>query len=521
MPKRLLIRKGAYFDSIFLMQAARRMATEPGVRNASAIMGTEANRTLLAGIGYDTDELSAAGANDLVIAVEGDETAIAALLANPDRWLHRQTAAASETACLDIGEALTRRPDAALAVISVPGEYAAAEARKALARNLNVFLFSSNVSVEDELSLKRDAREKGLIVMGPDCGTALIGGAGIGFANAVRRGPIGVVGATGTGMQELTCQIHQAGSGISHAIGTGSRDLSDRIGGLSTLTALEALETDDQTNAIVLLSKPPGVDTMRGLAERLEASRKPIIACLLGADPTRLKLPGSAGPHHFRLVSTIDQAASLALATIGKAAPAFLRPDSKEIRSMAASAVAEMAAAQRYVRGIFAGGTFCYQSQSIMRDGGLIVHSNAPLDGMRELENPVQSKEHSLVDMGAETFVAGRPHPMIDATLRRERILRESADPEVGVLLLDFILGAIASADPAGDLVGAIGTAKQQAWRRGGHLCVAASVCGTEDDEQRLNEQVKSLETAGILVFASNAQAALFGRELALRMQSR
>ena len=493
MAKRLRIRKGAYFDSVFLMQVARHIATQSGVRDASAIMGTEPNRRLLENMGYDPQELSAAGPNDLVIAVEGEEAAISSVLDDLDRWLHRQTAGGDENASFSLEEALARKADTSLVVISVPGEYAAAEARKALTRNLNVFLFSSNVSVEDELSLKRDARARGLIVMGPDCGTALINGAGIGFANAVRRGPIGVVGATGTGMQELTCLVHRAGSGISHGIGTGSRDLSDKIGGLSTLTALDAMEVDDRTKVIVLLSKLPGAETMQRVGERLEGYPKPIVACLLGSAPQSIILLGSGGAH-IRAASTIDQAASLALAAVGVAEPAFLHADANEMRLRAASEAKKMTPAQRYIRGLFAGGTFCYQSQSIIRDGGLIVHSNSPLEGMCELIDPAQSKEHSLLDMGAETFVAGRPHPMIDATLRRERILREGADPEVGLLLLDFVLGAISSADPVGDLLSAISAAKDQARRRDGNLCVAASVCGTEEDEQRLDEQVSRLE---------------------------
>ncbi len=516
MVKRLLIRKGAYFDSVFLMQVARQIAAEPGVRDASAIMGTEANRRLLEHVGYDSHELAAAGPNDLVIAIEGEEAAISAVLEDPNRWLHRRATGGDDSACLDLEAALARRADASLVVISVPGEYAAAEARKALARNLNVFLFSSNVSAEDELALKRDARAKGLIVMGPDCGTALIGGAGIGFANAVRRGPIGVVGATGTGMQEFTCLVHRGGSGISHGIGTGSRDLSDEIGGLSTLTALDAMEADDRTKVIVLLSKPPGTATMRRIVERLQGCAKPIVACLLGSEPKSIT-SAAAG---IRAASTIDQAASLALEAVGMTQPAFLRADASEMRARAAGEAAKMAPAQRYIRGLFAGGTFCYQSQSIMRDGGMIVYSNSPLEGMRQLVDPAQSREHSLIDMGAETFVAGRPHPMIDATLRRERILREAVDPEVGLLLLDFVLGAISSADPAGDLLGAISAAKEQARRHGGSLCVVASVCGTEEDEQRLDEQVKRLVSAEVLVFPSNTQAALFSRELALQMRS-
>jgi succinyl-CoA synthetase alpha subunit len=520
MAKRLLIRPSAYFDSVFLMQAARRMSREPGVRDAAAVMGTEQNRKLLVEAGYAPEQLAAASPNDLIVAIDGEDAAVGRLLADPQRWFHKDHADGNGSAARTLEEALTRRNDASLAVISVPGEYAAAEARKALAHGLNVFLFSSDVSVEDELTLKHEARAKSLIVMGPDCGTALIGGAKIGFANAVRRGSIGVVGPTGTGIQELTCLVHQGGAGISHAIGTGSRDLSDAIGGISTLSAFEALEDDDQTKTIVLLSKPPGRQTMQRIGERLADSRKPVVACLFGTNPGSLSSSGEE-TGLVRFVPTVDQAASVALTSVGLKAPAFLQPELGEMQRRAAGTAARMTRGQHYLRGLFAGGTFCYQSQSIMRQRGLVVYSNAPLDSMRELADPEQSREHSLIDMGAEMFVAGRPHPMIDATLRRQRIVREAADPQIAVLLLDFILGTLSSADPVGDLLDAIVAAKKDVSHRGGELCVVASVCGTEEDEQRLGDQVRYLETAGVLVFQSNAQAASFSREVVLQMQLR
>ena len=264
--------------------------------------------------------------------------------------------------------------------------------------------------------------------MGPDCGTALIGGAGIGFANAVRRGPIGVVGGSGTGMQELTCLVHRAGSGISHAIGAGGRDLSDKIGGLSTFTGLDALEADERTKVIVMLSKPPGAETMRAVVEKLRSCRKPTILCLF--DSTQPSVASDASINGaIRFVSTIDQAASLALEIVETAVPAFLRADIDEIRERARAEAQKMARGQRYIRGIFAGGTFCYQSQIVIREGGLAMHSNGPTEGIRKLVDLAQSKEHSLVDMGAEEFIEGRPHPMIDATLRRERIFTKAPTP--------------------------------------------------------------------------------------------
>jgi succinyl-CoA synthetase alpha subunit len=523
MVKRLIVRKNRYFDSVFLMQVAHRIAAQPGIRDAFAVMGTDANRTVLAGLGYGAgalaSELAAAVPNDLVFALEGEEAAVQAVASDPDRWLSLGPGGASGAGGIgardphSLAEALALHPEAGIAVISVPGEYAAREARAAIASGLNVFLFSSNVSVEDEVSLKGQAREKGLVVMGPDCGTAYLSGAGIGFANAVRRGPIGAVGTTGTGMQEFTSLVHQAGSGISHGIGTGSRDLSDAVGGISTLAAIDALEKDPGTKVVTILSKPPGAETTGRLMRRLADCSKPAVVCLLGAP--------SAPGGRVRLASTIDEAVIGALEAVGTQPPGLLRPDLASMRAVAAAEVARMRPSQRYLRGVFAGGTFCYQSQAILGQAGMLLHTNSPLPGMRALRDPRQSAEHSMVDMGAEIFVEGRPHPMIDATLRRERVTREGRDPSVALLLLDFILGAISSADPVGDLLDAVNGAKSSALARGDHLCIVASVCGTGEDAQGLEAQSKMLREAGVLVFPSNAQAALFSREVALLLSGR
>ncbi len=523
MSKRLVVRQNRYFDSVFLMRIARQIAGLPGIRDASCLMATEANRRLLADLGYGSGglgrELASAGPNDLVVALEGEEPAVEAAAADLDRWLYREAAPRTAAGIMprSLDEALALRPDAAVAVISVPGEHAAREARMALTRGLNVFLFSSNVSVEDELELKTRAREKGLIVMGPDCGTTYLCGAGMGFANAVRRGSIGIVGSSGTGMQEFASLVHQAGYGISHGIGTGSRDLQDAIGGLSTLTAIEALEADPATRVIALLSKPPGPGTAAKVMQRLSACRKPVVVCLLGAAAEEINAkPGS----RVRFAPTIDAVVELAIEAVGGKVPARLRADLAGLKALAAEEVARMQPAQKWIRGLFAGGTFCYQSQAIMRQAGIELHSNAPVPGARELNDPHASFAHSLVDMGAEIFVEGRPHPMIDARLRRERVIREGGDPGIALLLLDFILGAVSSEDPVGDLLPAIGTAQATVRERGGYLCVAASVCGTDQDTQDLEEQAGKLRKAGVLVFPSNAQAALFSQRLLLMLES-
>jgi FdrA protein len=521
-----VVRKNRYFDSVFLMQVARRMAAQPGISDASALLATEANRKVLIGMGYGQNggdaEFAAAGPNDLVIALEGEAAAVETIAADAEAWLVRSAEPASGSGGAapeprSLAEAVLARPDSGVAVISVPGEYAAREARAALQAGLNVFLFSSNVAVEDERALKGEAKVRGLIVMGPDCGTAFLGGAGLGFANAVRRGPIGIVGSTGTGLQEFSSLVHQAGSGISNGIGTGSRDLSDAIGGLSTLAGLDALEADPATKVIAVLCKPPGQATTARLLERLRQCAKPIILCLLGAeDGTLIESSGKV-----QTAATIDDAVGLALAAAGVKEPAALRGEAASQRDLALARIGDMRPEQRHIRGLFAGGTLCYQSQAIFQKAGLVVHSNAPLPGMPSLPDPLTSRDSSFVDMGAELFVEGRPHPMIDASLRKLRLVQEGQDPSVAVLLLDFILGAIASRNPVGDLLGAIGTAQAAARSRGGHVCVVASVCGTDEDAQDLQAQNHLLADAGVLVFSSNARAAAFCRDVLLRLADR
>jgi FdrA protein len=506
-----VIRKNEYHDSVFLMRVARRISDEVGIVEAALFMGTEKNKGLLAEIGFSAEELAAATPSDLILAVKArDKKSLANVLENLDGWLRAEPGQAN-TSSVDLDEALTRQPLANIAVISVPGVYAAREAERALERGLNVFVFSDNVPVERERFLKQYARERGLIVMGPDCGTAIIGGIGIGFANVVRRGPIGVIGASGTGLQEFTTLVHQAGSGISQAIGTGSRDLSDDVGGLSMLSALAALEADPSTKTIAVLSKPPGPLALADIIPRILQSPKPVVVCFLGWKTDAVPVNGS-----YRVALTLDEAAALAVQNVTGHLPALLEHDGARLETLVLRERMAMNPLQKYVRGLFAGGTFCYQAQQVFMDAGLTAFSNAPIAGNRKLSDTLQSGEHSLVDMGADEFTVGRPHPMIDSRLRRERLLAESKDPAAAVLLLDFLLGFNSSADPVGELAPAIAKAKAEVKERGGFLSVVASVCGTGKDPQGLDKQVARLEKEGVVVLPSSAQAARFAALLAL-----
>ena len=493
-----------YFDSVFLMRVAKRLTGEPGIAQAAVVMGTPKNLQVLADAGYSGTDALGASSNDLVVSLQADSRERAlAVLDSIDGWLQRDSGRAGASAVRTLDQALELQPGSNLAVISVPGEYAAREARQVLERGLNVFLFSDNVPIDEERSLKEYAHSKGLLVMGPDCGTAIIGGAGIGFANSVRRGPIGVIGASGTGIQEVTTLVHRWGSGISHAIGTGSRDFSDAIGGISALQAIDALDTDPATAVIVLVSKPPGSKTLSRISQRIAVCSKPVVTCYLGVSEDGLD-------ESVTVTHDLDSAAAAAVRLAGGNVVEDGTPDA----SLAERERALLGSGRKLVRGIFAGGTFCYQAQQVMRDARLLVLSNEPLQKDMQLPDSQRSSGHTLVDMGADEFTRGRPHPMIDSSLRAQRIVAEAQDPEVGVLLIDCILGYGASLDPAGELAPAVRQAKELAEQRGGHLTVVASISGTSEDPQGLVAQSKLLEEAGALVFSSSFRAAEFATAL-------
>jgi succinyl-CoA synthetase alpha subunit len=503
MASGFVIRKNQYYDSVFLMSVNRRISEVKGVQQTAVLMGSPTNKQLLLEIGVQDDQIKAALPNDLIVAVIAETPAIVEnILGRLDEWLEAIQENTSSLNVRTLEEGLSKKPNANLAVISVPGEYAAREAKIALKAGLNVFLFSDNVSIEDELELKKFSAQQGLLVMGPDCGTSLIGGVGIGFANVVRRGPIGAIGAAGTGLQEFTSQVNNAGSGISHAIGTGSHDLSEKIAGLTTLSALDALDADKQTRVIAIISKPPAPSTLATLIKRIETCKKPVVGCFLGVDPGLI-----SGKPNLQSARTIDDAVRIAITcSNGQAGLPAGNLTHEELDTIHKEKKA-WSSEQKYLRGILAGGTFCYQSQQILREAGYSLFSNSPFDQKYRLADPDHSIEHTIVDMGDDYYTVGKPHPMIDGTLRKRRILVESHDPRVAVLYLDFILGYNASMDPVGELLDAILEAKRISAQRGGALTIVASVCGTETDPQDINFQIKMLTEAGVLVFRSNALA--------------
>ncbi len=504
-----IVKRNLYQDSVALMQIAAQLKARPGIADASLMMGTTPNQEILQEAGLLTADGAAAAANDLIVALAGEEAAVADAAAALDGLLQGRPAVGGARAAAEprtLADGLALLPEANLALISTPGIYAAAEAEKALRRGLHVMLFSDNVPVAAEHRLKRFAGERGLLCMGPDCGTAILGGVPLGFANVVRRGAIGVVGASGTGMQEITCLVDRYGAGISQAIGTGSHDLSREIGGAMTIQGLRALLADPATAVVVLVSKPPHPEVAARVLAVAAAGDKPVVVIFLGANPAALAAHASP---RMTFAATLEEAAALAVARAGGLPPprglASVPPGYRP------------GPGQRWVRGLFSGGTFCAEALLILTEALGPIHSNIPLRPDLRLADPGQSVDDTCIDMGDDVYTVGRPHPMIDATARAERIRAEGLDPRVAVLLLDVVLGYGAGADPAGSLAGAIRAARTDAAAAGRDLAVVASVCGTAGDPQGLESQRAALRAAGATLAPSNAAAARLTAALALQ----
>jgi len=489
------IRPGAYFDSVVLMQLQRALADLPGVEDAGVVMGTEANKELLEQSHLLTPEIQAAKADDLVIAVRAqDEAAAQQALAQVDELLTRRRSTLQQAyRPKSLAGAAEMLPEARWVLVSVPGRYAAGVARDALNLGKNVFLYSDNVPLNDEIGLKEQARSQGLLVMGPDCGTALVNGVGLGFANRVRRGPIGVVGASGTGLQLVTARIHQLGSGITHGLGTGGRDLSEAVGAITARQGLDLLRRDPETRVIVLISKPPSPAVAEELLRLARLTGKPVVVNFIGYRPAGAQ----QGNLHF--APTLDRAAELAVQLAAQA------EDAEAISETPPSP--PFAPGQRYLRGLFSGGTLAYEALLILQEHLGTVYSNAPLPGGPKLENPHESQGHTIVDLGEDEFTVGRLHPMLDNDLRIRRLLQEADDPEVAVLLLDVVLGYGAHPDPASELAPAIAEARSRAQAGGRHLEVVAVVVGTDEDPQDREAQIQQLREAGARVEGSNEAA--------------
>jgi FdrA protein len=500
MSTRVAVRKNSYKDSVRLLEATRAILGTPGVSWGWALMATPANLETLTEQGI-TDDVSGAAVNDLVLAVQADDDdAAAAALETAEATLfaaNTQEEGSGVENATDLAGALAERPNANVAIISVSGPYAALEAHKALTAGLDVLLFSDNVPLEDEIALKERARDLGRLVMGPGAGTAMIAGAGLGFANRVKAGPVGIVAAAGTGAQEVMSLLDRWGIGVSHVIGVGGRDLSPEVGGIMAESALRALDADPRTKAILLVSKPPA----RDVAERLlKVTSKPTVAALMG-----LRDPLST-PDNVMVVNTLEQGAAQTLAVVGGNAPDLVGGLAEDVAGL----ITGFEPSRRKVVGLYSGGTLCYEALTIAVDHLGPIHSNVPLDKKLTVES-AGADSHLFLDLGEEEYTKGRPHPMIDPQARIEFLEKQVDDPSVAAVLLDVVIGDGAHEDPAGMLADAIEKVTSSG------AAVVAYVLGTELDPQGFESQQETLRRAGCIVTETAARAALAATAIALR----
>jgi FdrA protein len=500
---RVRTRGDTYVDSVQLMAATRTMLERPGVGWAAAVMGTPANLAKLADEGFQTDQLRGVGANDLALAVRAgtEQEALAALDAGMSALAAAAAAPAGppERAPRTLDEAVAAMGHANLALVSVPGPFAALEAHKALSAGLHVLVFSDNVPLADEVELKVRAERLGLLLMGPGAGTGVLAGVGLGFANALRPGPVGVVAAAGTGAQEVMTLVDRWGPGVSQVVGVGGRDLDEEVGARMMRLAVRALEADPATEVLVLVSKPPAPAVARSLLAGLGG--KPTVAALVGLqDPLPV-------PRHVRLVGTLEEAAAAAVGLLGASAPRPGEGLAEPVRRAAAGLDPHRVA----VRGLFSGGTLCYEAMVLLSRQLGPVHSNVPL--RPGWATPAPDGAHVCLDLGEEEFTRGRPHPMLDPAARVGHIRREADDPSTAVILLDVVLGHGSHPDPASVLAPACADATS---RPGGPV-VVAYVLGTDADPQGLADQRGRLAEAGCLLAPTGARAALMSAALSRR----
>lgn len=512
------VKPKTYQDSLKLMRVSEEVKRLPGVEQASAFMGTDANKRLGVSVGLKLEDVEEAGPDDLIMLVQGvDEDSVKKAL-----QLFEEKIDASAVQSFDsmditvqprsIGKALTRLPEANVAVISVPGEYATLEALKALNLGLNVHIFSDNVSVADEVFLKGIGKSRNLFVMGPDCGTSIIHQTPICFANSVSPGPIGVVGASGTGIQEATSIIDKLGSGITHAIGTGGRDLWQGVGGTTTLMALNVLANDTKTEVILLISKAPDETVRQQVIEAVKKVNKKCVLLFLGK---KVLISDSSSDGHVYFASGIEEAAAKAVALTKKeraesVVHAFQRDSVEEAMK---NELSKKKQKQKYLHGLYSGGSLAEESLHVISeilDEKVITN----IANQKEIEYPANGKGNYIIDLGGDEFTRGRLHPMIDPSYRAEKIIESYCNPEVAVILCDVVIGYGSHRNPAGAVIDAIEKAKKLT---DNHVTVVASVCGTKNDPQNLSKQEALLKGAGVFVFPSNQYAAEVAGEIARR----
>lgn len=484
-----VIKENTYQDSIVLMLLSNKLSGIDGVNKASVMMGTPANKDIFKSSGLATDELEQAGANDIVIVIDTENPEkVETVKAEVEAALKGETEAADNTSnkeAVSWKQALDMAEKPNLALISIPGTYAAMEAENALKHNLNVFMFSDNVAKEDEVKLKQMAHDKGLVVMGPDCGTGIVHGVPLAFTNTVSKGDIGIVGASGTGIQEVTTIIDRLGKGVTNAIGTGGRDLSTEVGAVTMIDSIKALNADPTVNVITVISKPPAKEVQEKVMNTLRNISKPIVTLFLGHKPT-------FDEQNIYNAYTLEEAAVVSVQLANGETPSFVPKSLSDVKPA-------FKAEQTSIKGYYSGGTLAYEAAILIQDAFNVTGDHA--EGYT-----LKSEHHEVIDLGDDMYTQGKPHPMIDPEIRKEKLRQAVEDERTAVIMLDNVIGYGSHDDMANELAPIITEVIDRAKQAGREIVVLATVVGTMKDYQGYEAQKTILANAGAHICDTNDQ---------------
>jgi FdrA protein len=522
----VLVKSNYYRDSLNLLKISDIMKrSSGGIVEAVVIMGTKTNKAVLVKLGFPSTKINQATESDLIIAIKAvDKGSVDSALRKVEELLHSDGSSDSSSSVsenpTDLDSALVSMSNANLALISIPGEYVKDLSIKLSNEGIHQQIFSDHVPLDDELTIKEYAAKKGVLILGPGAGTSIINGKGIGFSNVLRTGPVGIIAAAGTGLQEVSSLLDQCDIGVIYGLGVGANDPKEKIGGLMMLEALKVLEELPDIEIMTIVSKPPSPRAMKQIIDYIvkHGKKKYVLAFLGGGHDD--SLPNSTKSKIVQvttLASAVFAVAGLTSNELYKQSLVRLRIEPEILQRSVAKEWKGFGQQQKYIRALYTGGTFAYETQVILNGILKDLFSNAPTGRTKKLPQSSKSKKHSILDLGEEEFTQGRPHPMIDPTIRRLRLVEESQDPEVGVVMMDFVLGYGSNPDPVGAVLNEIEQVKATAQKSSRYLSIVTHVCGTKRDPQGYDESIRKLENAGALVFPTNALAAIASAQIIAR----
>lgn len=502
MLKNLII-SNKYYDSATLMLLTNQIKENLNLKTneISVMMGTEMNKKIMENSDLLNEIGKGANSGDILIGIKSalDNQKILNMV---DSLLNQEidNKNSEQLEINSVDDGIKNYKDTNFAVVSLPGSYAAREVKKLLKAKKHVLLFSDNIDIKDEIELKDLAIENDLLMMGPDCGTAIIKGVGLGFSNRVNKGSIGIVAASGTGLQEVATIISNNSGGISYAFGTGGRDIKESVGGRMMLYCLDLLIKDEETETIVIVSKPPSKNVIEKIINKVKNIKKPVVACFLGEDISVLQST------NIVLCETLEETAIKVLELNGiKYSDSF---DMDKILKMISSDKKN-----GYIRGVYCGGTLAYEALLMLEKQNIEIYSNLSKCEERRLKVNDKSLYNTILDMGEDEYTVGKPHPMINSSSRNEQLLKEAEDESVGIIIADIELGYGANdfaADELGETIKQIKTMRSD-------LVFIVVICGSKQDYQDYNLKKNLLIMSGAIVVNSNAQGVRLAIELSKR----